>query len=307
MLLNQKSNYFSFTLLVALLPLIFGCEEKKPQQLPNQSAIVTELQSELDSLRAAYQAKDKQLTEISQAVEIIQQSLLMIQNKEKQIRLLEKSTIPDKFERSKQILFEINEYLKENRKRIAELEEKVANTPRASTFQGIISTLKQSIEKIEGDSKELKKTVANLNTKIGELNQTIEEKNKEIARKNQELAERAAEIEEKNRVLTAGYYITGTRDELLTYGIIKKSGGVIGIGKTYKVSERLDKSQFKTINTKSVSNIDLGSGKSVKIISVHPAEAYTLESAPDGSSNKLVISDAGKFWSVTRFLVVQVQ
>ena len=88
-------------------------------------------------------------------------------------------------------------------------------------------------------------------------------------------------------------------------GVISKSGGFIGIGKTAKLSDDFNREYFTKIDISTVNEIELMS-KKVKIISNHPSESYKIE-GEDDSAEKLLILDSDAFWSSSKYLVMVVE
>jgi hypothetical protein len=157
----------------------------------------------------------------------------------------------------------------------------------------------------------MQSTIQGLEVRVGELNQTVASKDQEIASKNEEITRKDAELSERQRTiesketeLTTAFYTFGTRKELADMGVIKKEGGVLGMGKTVKISERLDNSKFKKVNLKSLTEIRLGIVKKKKVVSAHPDNSYYFTSS--GQEVFMKISDPAKFWSLTKYCVIEI-
>ena len=84
--------------------------------------------------------------------------------------------------------------------------------------------------------------------------------------------------------------------------LIDKSGGLLGIGRTPKLSENFDKEKFTRIDYTQVLIIPVNSD-GIKIITVHPSDSYTLDKEKNMVKN-IVITNADKFWSASKYLVV---
>ena len=104
-------------------------------------------------------------------------------------------------------------------------------------------------------------------------------------------------------ILTHGHIDhAGGAKELKEKGVLTKEGGVVGIGAVNKLNtEGLSKDQFTVVDVTATPEIAIGA-KKAKLATSHPASSYRLE---DGT--RLVITDADKFWSVSKYLVIVVE
>ena len=102
--------------------------------------------------------------------------------------------------------------------------------------------------------------------------------------------------------MNTAHYMIGTAKELKEKGVLTKEGGVVGIGGVNKLNmTTLPKHQFTVVDVTATPEIVLGA-KKAKLATAHPDGSYRL----DGGS-KLLITDAEKFWSVSKYLVVVVE
>ncbi len=109
-------------------------------------------------------------------------------------------------------------------------------------------------------------------------------------------------INSKTKELHVAYYIVGGSKELEKSKLIDKEGGLLGIGKTPRLSENLDKNMFVQIDYTETTTIPVNS-KHMKIVTTHPASSYTLDKS-DKMVNSITITDPDKFWSASKYLVV---
>ena len=96
--------------------------------------------------------------------------------------------------------------------------------------------------------------------------------------------------------LNTAWYVFGTSKELKAEGILSKGEVLQG---------NYNKNYFTQIDIRRVSVIPLES-KSASILTNHPAGSYTLLKDSKGQYT-LRITDAAKFWSVSKYLVVKVK
>jgi hypothetical protein len=115
------------------------------------------------------------------------------------------------------------------------------------------------------------------------------------------------ESNQKTVELNTAYYIKGTAKELKEKGIISKEGGFIGIGKSVKLNNGLQKSQFTKVDILELTSIPLNC-KKAKVISTHPEVSYKIIGDEKGKSvDKLEITNAKEFWSESKFLVIEIK
>lgn len=169
-------------------------------------------------------------------------------------------------------------------------------------------------EKLQADS-----TIAEMQKVIERLNQQLTEKDTEIAALKAELEKLKIDLstltanlkskEEESSLrqaeLNTAYYLVGTEQELKDKGIISKSGGFIGIGKTTKVVNNFRRDNFTKVDITTTNSIPLQS-KKAEILTIHPEGSFSL----DGDKkviNQLTISNAKNFWSSSKFLVIKVK
>lgn len=244
------------------------------------------LRAELDGKDSAMNASIRTLNEIEDNLSLIRQKEGMIntsRNNDPELAADQKDRIIEEI----QI---INSLMEENKAKIASLRGK----------------LKKADMKIG----ELEKMIENLLTKIEDQEQTIASLRDELAKYDiamdeltATLNETMAVVEEKEAELNTAFYVIGSTRELKEQGIITKEGGFIGLGKIKKLREDFNKDYFTQIDILKVNEITLG-GKDVEILTTHPAGSYKLTG--EKVKEKLVISDAKSFWSVSKYLVVVV-
>lgn len=269
------------------------------------------LEKKYDSLLAVSTGKASENAELTRMIEEIESNLDSVSKDQSVVKELNKEGYKNQKEKIDAMIAGINSYMEQNKAKMVALEKKVAKSGKANTaLQKMIESLKKSIEEKETQIAEMQSTIQGLENKVGELNQTvaskdqeISSKNEEISKREQELIERQKTIDSKETELTTGYYTFGTRSELQEQGVIKREGNFLG--KVSKISEKLDNAKFKKVNIKSLTEIRLGIAKDKKVISAHPENSYYFTSA--GQEVFLKISDYQKFWSLTKYCVIEIK
>lgn len=269
------------------------------------------LEKKYDSLLAVNQGKGAENAELTRMIEEIESNLDSVSKDQKVVTELNKEGYENQKEKIDAMIAGINSYMEKNKEKMVALEKKLSKSGKANTaLQKMIENLKKTITEKETQIAEMQSTIQGLENQVGELNQTVASKNQEIASKNdelskreQELIERQKTIDSKETELTTGYYTFGTRSELQDQGVIKREGNFLS--KISKVSEKLDNSKFKKINIKSLTEIRLGIVKEKKVVSAHPENSYYFTTA--GQEVFLKISDYQKFWSLTKYCIIEIK
>ena len=255
-----------------------------------------------DSLNNVIAQRDSSMTDALDVFLEIEKNLNEITIKEKVIVLnndrrgeMSQSTR----ERINLQISSINNLMARNNKLIAQLTKssKNANVKNASLLKAIVVLNNRLLEK-DMDLKRLDEQLQSTNDKVIVL-ETIGE---DLRTQNNQ---NAASIVELTGSLHTAYYIVGSAKELENLNIIDKKGGILGMGKTKQLKEDFEKTNFTCIDYTDIVIIPVN-GNNAKLISNHPAESYYMEldvNMKDYTSN-LIILDAEKFWSVSKYLVV---
>ena len=158
----------------------------------------------------------------------------------------------------------------------------------------------------------LQKTVSNLNFQLNNKKKEFRELNDFLTKISPEYShllsiyiEDKQEMDLKTEALNTAYYSVGTFKELEKKGIITKEGGFIGIGQRMELNKDFNQKKFTRINMTTLTEIPLDHVNKVTVITPHPSDAYKFIQDPFYS--KLVITDALKFWSSSKFLVLVVE
>ncbi len=197
----------------------------------------------------------------------------------------------------------------------------------------IQETLKSNKEKIDklqklynssaNQSKELKKTIDRLTAQIESKTATIIALQEELGKKDQQIAQMSqsmkdlgdtlsqlktestaqkAEIAKQETELNTAYYVFGTKKELKDQNIL--SGG--GLFSSTKVLQGdFNKGYFTKVNINELKEINLFTGAKPEVKTNMPKDSYTIEKDTQGNY-VLYITNAQRFWSLSRYLVIVV-
>ena len=181
-------------------------------------------------------------------------------------------------------------------------------------IDSLLNQNKALLAKLRKDAKANGGRIAELSKTIEELEKTVAEKDTEIGSLKDQLASTNASLGElitmyrdkeqlanlQRDELNTAWYAVGTAKELRENGVLTKEGGVAGIGATNKLNAAgLNKEYFKQVDITKEVEIPINA-KKAKLVTSHPAGSYRME----GEVEKLVITDPGQFWSMSKYLVV---
>jgi hypothetical protein len=94
----------------------------------------------------------------------------------------------------------------------------------------------------------------------------------------------------------------GRSKDLEKAKLIDKHGGLLGMGKTAKLSDNLDNSMFTKIDYTQTTVIPVNS-KNMKLVTSHPEDSYTVDKT-DKTVNSITITNPDRFWSASKYLVI---
>ncbi|GAB6012052.1 Cbp1 family collagen-binding glycoprotein adhesin [Viscerimonas tarda] len=262
------------------------------------------IQAQNDSLMKATAQSNAELTESMDIINTIEENFNQIKEAEKYLAVESKSKGDMNASTKTQITDNfnmINDILLKNKKEIENLNSKLKSskgqlTGLTATIERLNKELEEraaSIVSLQEALTERDKEIAALNTNIGRLSSHVNNLSDQVM-------DQASTIKEQDRALNTAYYVFGTSKELKEAKIV--SGGFLSSSKVMK--ESIDKSSFVAVDIRDTKAIPVYA-KKAKVLSEHPKASYSLDKDANG---QIVINilDYKKFWSVTPYLVVQV-
>lgn len=262
------------------------------------------LKAENDSLNVVLAERDAELEGIMAAFNEVQEGFRLINEAEKRVDL--QSGVAEGASAAQKIREDIrfiSEKLQSNRTRIAELEEQLNNSKYASSqLKKTIASLKAELEAKTQQIETLQTELASKNIRIAELDDAVAGLNQNVNDLMVENAAKSEVVASQDKALNAGWFVYGTSSELKEQKIISKKF----LQKT-KVLENKDfnKDYFTQIDIRTDKEIKLYS-KNAELLTAHPAGTYELVKDDKGQLT-LVITNPNKFWSVSRYLVIEVK
>ena len=283
----KKIKHFAFFVIIILTNfLVSNCSKGSDD---SENSIKDSIENVSSNLNGKLNEKDAAIQELVSSFNEIQENLNAIKEKEKIIsKVTSDGDVKSKEDQIKEDIQSIYDLMAKNKDRIGSLSKK----------------LKNSKLKIEGLEKMIENMQATLNLKdseIEELKTKIEGLNVELSNLTTNYKAVENESNQKTEIINTAFYAIGTFKELKENNVITKEGGIIGLGKTTKLSSDFNKEYFTKINIEKTTSINLGA-KKIKMLTTHPSNSYKL--VGEKPIEKLEITNTKEFWSASKYLVI---
>lgn len=257
------------------------------------------LQAQNDSLMLELSNRDAELDEIMGSFNEIQEGFREINEAENRVDLqggtLESQSSADKI---KEDIRFISDKLKSNREQIAKLEEQLKNSNyQSAQLRKAIKNLTAELNAKQQQIETLQAELASKNIRIAELDEAVMDLNKNVDKLSAENEAKAKTVEAQDKALNTAWYVFGTKSELKDQKILKR-------GDVLKDNE-FNKDYFTQIDIRKDKEIKLYS-KRAELLTTHPVGSYELVK-DDKNQLTLKITNPSAFWSVSRYLVIQVR
>jgi len=196
----------------------------------------------------------------------------------------------------------LNDLMNRNKELTASLQKKLKNANfKIGNLEGTIKELQLMVDNLEAQTMEKDGEIIMLKEDVRKLNVDISSLNEKIVVVETANKQKTQTIETQTIAMNKAYYVFGTAKELKDNGIIEKSGGVIGMGKTPVMKKDFNRDYFTEIDIRNFDYLRL-MAKKAKLITVHPADSYHFTGKK--LSDTLFIDNTAEFWKVSKYLVV---
>ena len=252
-----------------------------------------------DSLMQVISDKDAELNEIMGTINEVQEGFRRINEAEGRITVNNGDV---ESEASKESIRENMQYIQDamaqNREKIKRLQEKL----RTSSIGGeklkkMVADLEAQLEAKDLKVQELEAALAQRDIIIAQQDEAITNLNANVNTLAEENKAQSQAMAEQDKQIHTAWYVFGTKPELKEQKILQK-GDVLK-------SDDFNKDYFTKVDIRYDKEIKLYS-KSAKLLTNHPAGSYRLEKDNKGQY-VLSITAPETFWSVSKYLVIQVK
>ena len=276
------------SIIAAGLVFLTACDGGKLKQAESENAVLD------DSLRVALANQDSLLVLLNDITDGMNQ----IKDLEKILSNTNDLTAESQ-SRKDQIrndMMAIQQALKERRER----ENKLQNSQSYNaTLKRTVDNLKAEIANQEATISTLRNDLASAKIQIADLGTKVDSLNTTVANVTEEKTRAQEESQALTNELNTCYYAIGTKKELKEAKIIETGF----LRKTKLLQADFQQSYFTKADKRSLTVIPTHS-KKAKIVTNMPADSYTLEKEND--QVVITITNPEKFWSLSNYLVIQV-
>jgi len=256
-----------------------------------------ELQAQHDSLLMRSAGAESEATEMMEVISEVEANFARIREAEKYIATQSAQggeMTQDTKQRVQENFQMINDILQRNKAQLEQLNRKQS----AGTKE--ITSLKNTISRLNAEMQESSNRLVQLQEELARKDEQIALLAEDVTALAQEAEQQSSTIREQDKTLHTAYYVFGTAGELKDQKIL--SGGFLQ--PTRVLQDTFNKEYFLKIDIREVTQIPLYSPKG-KLWSTHPEGTYEFVKGDDGNLT-FVITDTQRFWSLTKFMIIEV-
>jgi len=256
-------------------------------------------QQERDSLQRIINEKDMELDDILGTFNEVQEGIRRINEAEGRVTIADGN--PESAS-SRDVIREnmefIQQAMQQNREMIAQLQEKLKNSSiKGTKMQKTIENLQAQIDAQAARIQELEASMAEKDALLEIQGNAIAGLSNDVAALTEDNRAKTEKVQQQDKELNTAWFVFGTKSELkeqkiLTNGDVLKNGD-------------FNKDYFTKIDIRYDKDLKFYS-KSAQVLTAHPAGSYQLAKDKQGLY-EIHITDPQKFWSISKYLVVQVK
>lgn len=259
------------------------------------------LKAENDSLLMQLTQRNNELDEMMGTFNEIQEGFRQINAAENRVDLQKGKLSENPASAKEQIASDIqfiSKTMEASRAQIAKLQSQLKNSKYSSAqlkkaVEGLTAELEQKTKQIE----ELQTELAAKNIRIQELDEAVTGLSANVQTLTEETTAKTKTLSEQDKTINTAWFVFGTKAELKAQKILKS-------GEVLKTAD-FNKDYFTEIDVRTTKEIKLYS-KRADLLTNHPANSYSLVKDEKGQLT-LQISNPKEFWSVSKYLVIQVK
>ena len=260
-----------------------------------------DLKAENDSLLMELTQRNAELDEMMGTFNEIQEGFRQINDAENRVDL-QRGTITENSTNAKQQIASdiefITKQMEENKAQIAKLQAMLKSSKNNSAqMKKAVESLTQELVAKQQRIEELQAELASKNIRIQELDAAVSGLAADKETLAAENEAKAKTVAEQDKAINAAWFVFGTKSEL-------KSQKILQSGDVLKNAD-FNKDYFTQIDIRTTKEIKLYS-KRAELLTTHPAGSYELVKDDKGQLT-LKITNPTEFWSISRYLVIQVK
>lgn len=257
------------------------------------------LQQTCDSLQRVIIDRDRELDDIMGTVNEVQEGIQRINEAEGRVTIADGA--PESAS-SKEVIRDniafIQEAMQQNRDMIEQLKGKLQHSNiNAEKMRKMVESLNSQVEQQNQRIQELEARLAEKDVQIAEQLQQIASLHNDVSALDSANKDKARQVAAQDKELNTAWFVFGTKAELKEQRILS-GGDVLNDGD-------FNTDYFTQVDIRYDKEIRLYS-KGAKLLTNHPDNSYKLEKDSQ-KQYVLHITNPKKFWSTSRYLVIQVK
>ena len=260
------------------------------------SAEYKKLVSENETLRAEKIRTANDIEDMISTLNDVHEGIQSLRDSENYLTIEQSGELSvDKQTQIKNNIQLIAETLKSNREQLALLEERLKN----SNVQS--AALQKTIERLNTEINQKVQMIASLQEELAKKDIRIRELDENVENLSYMATIQAEKISEQDKEMHQAFYCFGTKKELKEQNILT-GGGLFS--KTKVLQGNFNRDYFLSFDIRDNTEIQLFSRKA-KVHSNHPVNSYMYTKDQNGNLT-IVIIEPELFWSLSKFLVIEV-
>ena len=250
-----------------------------------------------DSLEQIIAQKDNEINDMMTTLSDIEEGFREITEAQSRVTLAKQGEGTNTMVRIKENMQFIQAAMKQNKELINKLKQQVRESSvKGDQLKKIIDNLTEQMAQKDQQLQALREELDKKDIHIAELDEQVAGLNENVAALTEENTQKAETISTQDKQIHTAWFVFGTKKELKEQNILDK-GEVL--------QSNFNKDYFTKIDIRIDKEIKLYSS-SAEILTNHPAGSYTLQR--DAKKQYVLrITDPQRFWSASKYLVVQVK
>jgi len=250
-----------------------------------------------DSLEQIISQKDNEINDMMTTLSDIEEGFREITEAQNRVTLAKEGEGTNTKMRIKENIQFIQSAMKQNKELINKLKQQVRESSvKGEQLKKIIDNLTEQMAQKDQQLQALREELDRKDIHIAELDEQVADLNENVGILKDENAQKAETISSQDKQLHSAWFVFGTKKELKEQNILN-DGEVL--------QKNFNKDYFTKIDIRIDKEIKLYSS-SAEILTKHPADSYTLQR--DAKKQYVLrINDPERFWSISKYLVVQVK
>ena len=250
-----------------------------------------------DSLEQIIAQKDNEINDMMTTLSDIEEGFREITEAQNRVTLAKEGEGTNTSQRIKENVQFIQSVMKQNKELINKLKQQVReSTVKGDQLKKILDNLTEQMAVKDKQLQALREELDRKDIHIAELDEQVADLNENVTNLKEENTQKAETISTQDKALHSAWFVFGTKKEL-------KEQNILDHGEV--LQSNFNKEYFTKIDIRIDKEIKLYSS-SAEILTNHPAGSYTLQR--DAKKQYVLrITDPQRFWSTSKYLVVQVK